>query len=253
MKFFLNILRKPFNRGIKQIDNYRVSQIYESEKEFETIVIEYRKLFGEIPNKRIILFFYIFNYLNSIIQNQVDGDIIECGCGNGQNLLFSIIYLKSKNINKKVYFNDTFKGHIFEPSKKDFKYGSKIKNMTNKYKENLKNNGEVSSWDPSNLGQLKENIKKIDYANAILLDKKSQDYDFSFIEKLSYLRLDSNMYDATSYQLKNLIDKVTKGGIVELDDYYSWNGQNMAVKEFVDFKKFYYLPQQIPRLVLIKK
>jgi len=52
------------------------------------------------------------------------------------------------------------------------------------------------------------------------------------IKKISFLRLDGDLYESTRDPLNILYSKVTKGGIVYVDDYGSFNGCKVAVEEF---------------------
>lgn len=52
------------------------------------------------------------------------------------------------------------------------------------------------------------------------------------IEKIALLRMDGDLYESTMDALSNLYDKVSDGGFIVIDDYYSWNGCRTAVDEF---------------------
>jgi O-methyltransferase len=56
------------------------------------------------------------------------------------------------------------------------------------------------------------------------------------IKEIAMLRLDGDLYESTKIPLKYLYDKVSKGGIIIIDD---WNldGCKKAVKEFIHHKK----------------
>ena len=52
------------------------------------------------------------------------------------------------------------------------------------------------------------------------------------VERLAILRLDGDMYEATSDGLRHLYHKVSPGGFVIVDDYGSWPACRQAVDEF---------------------
>jgi hypothetical protein len=54
------------------------------------------------------------------------------------------------------------------------------------------------------------------------------------IPPISLLHLDGDWYDSTMTCLNHLWDKVSPGGIVQIDDYGSWQGCRKAVDEFMD-------------------
>lgn len=52
------------------------------------------------------------------------------------------------------------------------------------------------------------------------------------IEKLALLRLDGDLYTSTRDSLRSLYHKVTEGGFIIVDDYYSFPGCRDAVDDF---------------------
>lgn len=50
--------------------------------------------------------------------------------------------------------------------------------------------------------------------------------------KISLLHIDVDLYEPTKYILESLYSKVTKGGIIILDDYGAFAGTNKAVDDF---------------------
>jgi O-methyltransferase len=53
------------------------------------------------------------------------------------------------------------------------------------------------------------------------------------IDKISVLRLDGDLYSSTMDVLQALYHKVSVGGYVIVDDYYSWPGCQRAVQEYL--------------------
>ena len=51
--------------------------------------------------------------------------------------------------------------------------------------------------------------------------------------KIAVLRLDGDWYDSTRVCLENLYPHVAAGGLVIVDDYYTWDGCARALNEFV--------------------
>lgn len=52
-------------------------------------------------------------------------------------------------------------------------------------------------------------------------------------EPIAFLRLDGDWYESTMVCLTHLYDKVTPGGVIVLDDYYSWDGCSRATHDFL--------------------
>jgi O-methyltransferase len=53
------------------------------------------------------------------------------------------------------------------------------------------------------------------------------------IERIAVLRLDGDLYSSTMDVMKSLYHKVSPGGYVIVDDYYSWPGCRRAVQEYL--------------------
>jgi O-methyltransferase len=52
-------------------------------------------------------------------------------------------------------------------------------------------------------------------------------------EPIAVLRLDGDWYDSTMTCLEGMFDKVAKGGIIILDDYYVWDGCSKALHDYL--------------------
>lgn len=52
-------------------------------------------------------------------------------------------------------------------------------------------------------------------------------------ESIAILRLDGDWYDSTMTCLEHLFYRVSSGGIVIIDDYYTWDGCSRAVHDFL--------------------
>ena len=51
--------------------------------------------------------------------------------------------------------------------------------------------------------------------------------------KISLLRLDTNLYESTVVECEQLIPKLSIGGVLIIDDYFRWLGQQKAVDEYL--------------------
>jgi O-methyltransferase len=55
----------------------------------------------------------------------------------------------------------------------------------------------------------------------------------SMNKSIAILRLDGDWYDSTMTCMEELFPKVTEGGVVILDDYYTWDGCAKAVHDYL--------------------
>ena len=56
-------------------------------------------------------------------------------------------------------------------------------------------------------------------------------------KKISLLRLDTDWYESTKVELNLLFPKLSKGGVLIIDDYNTWSGCKKAVDEYFKHKK----------------
>jgi hypothetical protein len=61
--------------------------------------------------------------------------------------------------------------------------------------------------------------------------------DFNPEEPIALLRLDADWYESTMTCLTNLFHRVPEGGIIIVDDYYTWDGCSRAVHDFLSSRK----------------
>ena len=56
----------------------------------------------------------------------------------------------------------------------------------------------------------------------------------TFPDEIAILRLDTDWYESSKFELEKMYDKVVDGGLVIFDDYYHWDGQRRATDEFFE-------------------
>jgi O-methyltransferase len=161
--------------------------------------------------------------VDHIIDNNIDGDIVEIGVYKGGSILSMILRLEEKNVlNKTVHLYDTFEG-MTQHSEYDIDLnGSSIKNIPDY----------ICKCD---LNSVKQNLKsKTSYPEDFIKYHVGDILKTQFIpEKISILRLDTDWYESTKFELEHFFSKVSKNGIVIVDDYGHWKGCKKAVDEFL--------------------
>jgi O-methyltransferase len=56
-------------------------------------------------------------------------------------------------------------------------------------------------------------------------------------EPIAILRLDADWYDSTMVCLRTTFDRITPGGLIILDDYYTWDGCSRALHDFLSERR----------------
>ena len=136
---------------------------------------------------------------------KISGDFVECGVGKGMLSRTIVDYLKFENVKKKFYLIDTFSGI-------PIKQAANIKEKKNMEFLNTLN------FSGSYLKHIHLIFKK--YNNVKIIEGKIPEIlKKSSIKKISYLSIDMNNAYAEIETIKFFYNKITKGGIVLLDDY----------------------------------
>ncbi len=161
----------------------------------------------------------------------VPGDIIECGVFKGVGLMYWLKLLKiyAPGEKKKVIGFDTFS-----------KFSSQLKNFE---KNSAKKYIKEANFKGIDYKKLLSLTKKNGFDNCVLVKGEIKNTVKNFLEKnkglrISLINIDFDTYSGTKAVLENLYNRVSRGGIIILDEYgkSGW-GESDAVDEFFKKKK----------------
>jgi hypothetical protein len=180
--------------------------------------------------------------VNYIIQNNIEGAFVECGVYDGDFQEIWINTLKKNNNSiRDIYLYDTFAG-LVEPSEfdytcKDTKLYHRTKDETHKEWTNKIISTKVNGWCYAPLEKVKQRLNLTGYPennlHYVVGDVMETLKDKTTIpEKIAILRLDTDWYESSKYELEQMYDNVVTGGLIIFDDYYHWDGQRRATDEF---------------------
>jgi hypothetical protein len=189
--------------------------------------------FTELP---IAVLYNLYCSARYIISAGIAGDFVECGVHMGGSIMMMeyILLTDDKYPDRRLFALDTFFGFVrrneeldidiesglpaCHPDSKPFDFSKDaIENMTS-------------------VGFSRLSIVKGDILHTIpTLDTK----------QISLLRLDTDTYETTKFELDQLYDRVVPGGVVIVDDYGYTFGCKKAVDDFVSSKSI--LLQRINR------
>jgi len=161
--------------------------------------------------------------IEDVVAAGVPGDLIETGVWRGGMTIFMRGVLKAYGItDRTVWVADSFEGLPAPTSQGD-------------------------GWDLSDVSYLKVSLDQVkeNFRKFGLLDDQVKFLKGWFkdtlpnapITRLAILRLDGDMYSSTMDALRCLYDKVSPGGYVIVDDYYSWPSCKQAVSDFLAERK----------------
>jgi len=201
---------------------------YDMDKDFKE-VYERTKQFTMTSIEQMYTLYKATEY---IVDNNIQGDIVECGVWRGGSMMISALtLLKMNNINRIIYLYDTYKG-MSEPSEKDIR----IYDNRPALKKWKKLQGkDFNQWDYASLDEIKQNLYSTGYPKEKIefIKGKVEDTIPNFIpEKISLLRLDTDFYESTYHELLHLFPKLSRYGVIIIDDYGYWKGQKEATDKY---------------------
>ena len=173
---------------------------------------------------------------------KIKGAIIECGVFKGNSLLRFMIFrdILQDFSKKKIIGFDVFGKFPKQKIKRDNIFSAK-------------HNKEIGLG--VNYESLLTNFKNKKFKNFYLIKGPIEKTLYNFIKKnknlkISFLHLDLDVYQPTYFALSVLYNKVSKGGIILLDDYGKVYGATKATNEFLKKNK---LKQRVQSLKFDKK
>jgi hypothetical protein len=174
----------------------------------------------------------LYDAVAYIIENDIEGDIVECGVWKGGSAMLVAMMLRARGVtDRTIYLYDTFAG-MSEPTPKDV-------NMRGKGAQerwlSLKRET-FNEWDYASLEEVRKNMASTEYPaeKLVFVEGKVEDTIPAVMpEKIALLRLDTDWYESTRQGMEHLFPRLVPGGILILDDYGHWKGARDAVDEYL--------------------
>lgn len=146
-----NNILKHFGLRICAIENSR-------DLDFEDeLFLKLHEKVKEFTMTSITDLYALYTALNFIAENRIEGDFVECGVWKGGSSMFIANYLVAKNlVDRKIHLYDTFLG-MTAPGAFDIDLNGKSASNEN-----------ATSWEPTALEVVKENMATTQYPMKIL-------------------------------------------------------------------------------------
>jgi O-methyltransferase len=157
-----------------------------------------------------------------VLESDIPGDFLEAGVWRGGASMYMRALLKAYGVtDRTVWLADSFEG-MPVPSDLDLQ---------------LDPNRDYSRQDFLRVSQeqVEDNFRRFDLLDGQVRFLKGWFKDSlpsAPVQRLALLRLDGDHYTSTRDTLEALYHKVSPGGFVIVDDYFSWSGCRKAVDEF---------------------
>lgn len=167
-----------------------------------------------------------------IVKTGVEGCFVECGVWRGgSSMAMALALLQEQDTQRALHLFDTFEG-MTQPLDIDRKRDGTLA------KDHLKRDpgrvGEV--WAVATLEDVQTNMRSTGYPEDRICFRKGPVEEtiprHSPEGQIALLRLDTDWYESTRHELIHLFPKLSKGGILIIDDYGHWAGARKAVDEY---------------------
>jgi len=174
----------------------------------------------------------LYNSIKYILDNNIEGDIVECGVWKGGSIMLCVdILLNCNKKNRKIWLYDTYKG-MSRPTDKDINSGFRERAF---YKWKHRQKATHNNWCYSPISNVKENLHSTGYPEEnlkFIVGKVEDTIPREIPNKISLLHLDTDWYESTYHELKHLFPLLSKNGVLIVDDYGFWQGSRDAVDQY---------------------
>ena len=166
-----------------------------------------------------------------VVGNRIPGAFVECGVWKGgSSMAAALTYRQFGREDVDLFLFDTYEG-MSEPSEEDIQRvsGKPAKHLLSTSKRN------ELVWAYAPMDEVRRNLASTGYPADHLHFVKGKVEDTiptGAPEQISILRLDTDWYESTKHELVHLFPRLSKNGILIVDDYGDWAGARKAVDEY---------------------
>lgn len=164
----------------------------------------------------------------------IEGDIVECGVWKGGSMMaIAETLLGVGDTSRDLYLFDTFEG-MPPPTKDDVDIaGVTAESLLDRSDKE----SDESVWCRATLDVVKKVLGSTGYPSEkvhFIKGMVEQTIPRFVPEKIALLRLDTDWYESTKHEMEHLFPRLSKGGVLIIDDYGHWQGARKAVDEYLE-------------------
>lgn len=167
-----------------------------------------------------------------VVDAGIAGDIVECGVWRGGQMMAAALTLQHLGVERDLRLFDTFAG-MTAPAEVDRDLAGDAAAPV--YERSLaRARGE--RWCEATLPDVARNLASTGYPSARIHFIEG-DVEVTIPahapEAIAYLRLDTDWYASTAHEFEHLYPRVSRLGVVAVDDYGHWQGARKATDEYL--------------------
>jgi len=227
--FVKSLLRRCGYDVVRYVENIRYPLDFtEEEKEICNVVAP----FTMTSIERIVALIRATKY---IAENDIQGDIVECGVWRGGSMMVCAHVLQRLgNTTHTLYLFDTFEG-MSVPTVKDKQFdgipAEQLLSMAGKG---------TGIWCHADKHDVMANLLSTGYPadNVRFVEGKIEEtIPQTLPERICLLRLDTDWYESTKHALIHLYPRLVGHGVLIIDDYGHWRGAREATDAYFQQSK----------------
>ena len=177
--------------------------------------------------------FALIHAVKYVVNNDIPGAIVECGVWRGGSMMaVAKTLLNLNHLTRELYLFDTFEGM---PKPSDVDMSDRGIKASDKFEKNRINDNS-SRWAYATLDETKKAMYSVGYDKRkihFIKGKVEETIPDKAPDVISLLRLDTDFYESTIHELIHLFPRLSKHGILIIDDYGSWMGAKKAVDTYI--------------------
>ncbi len=164
----------------------------------------------------------------------IQGDLVECGVYRGGSSMAMALALNAIQCrDRTIWMFDTYQG-MTRPESADVALGSGEPALKTFVATATGENS--STWCAASLDDLRTNMSSTGFPTErvrFVVGPVEETLSFGDIpERIALLRLDTDWYASTRAELQTLFPRMASGGVLIVDDYWSWSGSKKAVDDY---------------------
>jgi O-methyltransferase len=203
-------------------------------REDETAIVRSVRPWTMTTPERVYALIHAVRYVTA---NRIPGAMVECGVWKGGSMAaVAKTLIAAGDLQRELYLFDTFQG-LPAPTSSDIDYSGKKA-------------AEVIAADPAYLC-----VAPLDMVRTVMNGTEYPAECIHYVqgrveetipaeapECISLLRLDTDWYESTKHELTHLFPRLSRNGVIIIDDYGHWAGSRQACDE-------YFSEQRVPILL----
>lgn len=174
----------------------------------------------------------LYANVRHVISRNIPGDIVECGVWQGGMILLAALTLKTfGDESRRLYLYDTFSG-MPKPGDEDIDWdGNAALNAWHHW------NKKETPWGfGGTVDEVRQLVGLSGYPpeKFVFVEGMVEDTIPNTVpEKISLLRLDTDLYQSTYHELVHLYPRLSVGGFLIIDDYGFYQGARKATDQYI--------------------